>query len=213
MSAYADQEEVEKLRAWWKNYGAALLIGVALGIAILFGNKYWDEYKEQQRVAASELYSQVLQQAQTPSDRQTAVTNANKLITDYAGTPYAGMAALMLARFSFEANDVAGTKRHLEWAIDEATDPAVVHVARLRLGRLHIASGEHDAALALTTHSAPGFEADYLELKGDALLAQGKQEEARNAYSDALKQLGRDAASSRRMLEMKLADLGGSPRK
>ncbi|MFL6651668.1 MAG: tetratricopeptide repeat protein, partial [Sulfurifustaceae bacterium] len=56
VSAYTDQEQVERLKAWFKDYGGALLIGVALGLILLFGNKYWRQYQEEQRVAASELY-------------------------------------------------------------------------------------------------------------------------------------------------------------
>ena len=35
MSAYADQEELEKLKSWWKEYGNSLIFGIALGAAIL----------------------------------------------------------------------------------------------------------------------------------------------------------------------------------
>src|SRR5581483_2662909 len=167
--ADADQEELEKLKAWWKNYGGALLIGVLLGLALLFGNKYWTQYKEQQRVAASELYEQMLQQVKE-SKTGDARASGEKLIGEYARTPYAGMAALMLARLSFEANDAAGARRRLEWAEAHALDPAVAHAARLRLGRLYVAGGEYDAALALASKGGPGFEAEYLELKGDAYL-------------------------------------------
>ncbi len=210
MSAYTDQEELEKLKAWWKNYGGALLIGVLLGLALLFGNKYWTQYKEQQRVAASELYEQMLQQVKE-SKTGDARASGEKLIGEYARTPYAGMAALMLARLSFEANDAAEARRRLEWAEAHALDPAVAHAARLRLGRLYVAGGEYDAALALASKGGAGFEAEYLELKGDAYLGQGKTDDARAAYSDAIQQLPPDSAS-RRLLEMKLEDLGGGKR-
>jgi predicted negative regulator of RcsB-dependent stress response len=209
VSGYADQEEVEKLKAWWKDYGGALLIGVALGLALLFGNKYWQQYKEQQRVNASELYAAMLQQVQA-SKVDVARVSGGKLIEEYANTPYAGMAALMLARLDFEAKNMAGARQQLEWAVAHAIDPAAVHAARLRLGRLHIANAEYDAAVALAQNAAPGFEAEYLELKGDALVGQGKVDEARKAYAAAIKELSAEAPS-RRLLEMKLDDTGGTP--
>lgn len=207
MSAYTDQEEVEKLKEWWKSYGGALLIGVLLGLALLFGNKYWMQYKEQQRVNASELYAQMLQLRQSKPDAARA--DGEKLIADYARTPYAGLAALMLARLSFEANDLPAARQRLEWAAANATDPAILHAARLRLGRLQLAAREYDAVLALAEKSGPGFEVDYLELKGDAYLGLGKTDEARAAYSEAVKQSAPESAS-RRLLEMKLEDLGGA---
>jgi predicted negative regulator of RcsB-dependent stress response len=210
VAAYTDQEELEKLKGWWKDYGGALLIGVLLGLALLFGNKYWQQYKEQQRVTASELYAAMLQQVQG-SRADVARVSGTKLIEEYANTPYAGMAALMLARLNFEANDAAGARQQLEWAAAHAIDPAVVHAARLRLGRLHIANAEYDAAVALAQNAAAGFEAEYLELRGDALVGQGKIDEARKAYGAAIKQMSAEAPS-RRLLEMKLEDIGGAQR-
>lgn len=207
MSSYTEQEELEKLKEWWKNYGGALVVGVVLGLALLFGNKYWTQYREEQRAAASNLYAQMLQQAQE-SKTDAARDSGAKLLEEYVRTPYAGMAALMLARLSIEANDATAAREHLEWAIANATDDAVRHTARLRLGRLHIADGQYEAALALVQNDAPGFEADYLELKGDAYVGMKQHDEARAAYSDALRQLP-PQASGRRLLEMKLADLGG----
>ena len=89
MSGYADQEEVEKLKEWWKNYGGALLIGVLLGLGLLFGNKYWTRYQEQQRIAASVLYTQMLEQAQQ-SKNDVARASGEKLMKNYTRTPYAG---------------------------------------------------------------------------------------------------------------------------
>jgi predicted negative regulator of RcsB-dependent stress response len=208
VSSYTDREEIEKLQTWWKTYGGALLLGVLLGVALLFGNKYWTQYKEQQRVDASELYAQMLQQVQE-SKADAARSGGEKLIADYARTPYAGMAALLLARLSFEANDVPAARKRLEWAVANATDPAIAHAARLRLGRVHLAAGEYAAALALVQKNAAGFEAEYLELKGDAYLGLGKTDEARAAYGDAVKQSPAESAS-RRVLEMKLEDSGGA---
>ena len=207
---YSDQDELEKLKEWWKNYGGALVLGVLLGLALLFGNKYWQEYREKQRLEASELYTQMLEQVQG-AKHDAARTSGSRLLEEYRRTPYAGMAALLLARLSVEANDMAAARGHLEWAIANADDPAVVHTARLRLGQLHVASGEYEAALALANavKEAPGFEADYLELKGDAYAGMRRIAEARAAYREALEKLAPQSAG-RQLLEMKLDDLGGA---
>jgi len=130
VAAYTDHEELEKLKEWWKNYGTALLVGVVLGLGLLFGNKYWTRYQEDQRAAASALYAQMFKQTQAAKADQ-ARTTGKKLIDEYGRTPYAGMAALMLARLSVEANDPAAARTHLQWAIDHATDAATIHAAAL----------------------------------------------------------------------------------
>lgn len=211
MTAYTDQEEIEKLKEWWKNYGGALLIGVLLGLGLLFGYKYWTRYQERQRMAASTLYTQMLQEVQQ-SKNDAARANGKKLMDDYTRTPYAGMAALMLARLSVEANDQTAARRHLQWAIDHAADTAVKQAARLRLGQLYIANREYDAALSLVQTDAPGFEAEYLELQGDAYAGLGKVDEARAAYDKAVKALAPNAPS-RRLLQMKLDDLAAAQNK
>lgn len=208
MAAYTDQEEIEKLKEWWRNYGAALLIGVLIGLALLFGNKYWTRYKEQRRMAASTLYTQMLQDVQQ-SNTDAARASGKKLMDDYTSTPYAGMAALMQARLNVDAGDQAAARKNLQWAIDHAGDDAVKQTARLRLGQLYVANREYDAALSLVQTDAPGFEADYLELQGDAYAGLGKPDEARAAYDKALNDLAPNAPS-RRLLQMKLDNLAAA---
>lgn len=208
LSAYTEQEELEKLKAWWKNYGPALLVGVVIGVVLLFGNKYWKEHKERQRQEASGLYEQLLD-AQRRGDAQAVRSAGAKLVQDYDATPYAGMAALAVARAAAEAGDLAGARTQLEWVIAHGRDPAVQHVARLRLGRVLLAKGEIDAVLTLATvKEQAGFRSEYLELKGDALLAAGRRDEALGAYQEALRQARPGTRSA--TLGMKLDDLAAA---
>lgn len=204
---YADQDELEKLKRWWKTYGNALLLGIALGLAILFGNRYWTSYQEQQAEAASALYGQLLEgyrKKELDGVRQVGET----LINEYASTPYAGLAALMLARVSFDAQQPEQVRKHLRWAIEHATDPGTRHSARLRLGRVLVADGELDAALALIDiQDIAGFESSYAELRGDLLAAKGDKQGAREAYRRAIEQLN-DTSGYLPILNMKLDSLG-----
>lgn len=206
MSAYEQQHDEERFRAWWKSYGNALLVGVALGVALLYGHRYWQSYQEKERLAASELYLEVLagQQQRRPDLVRAA---AEQLSKQYASSPYASMAAMVAAQVAYEAGDSAGARAQLKWALEHAPDASQAHAARLRLGRLHLSAKEFDAALALTQpKSMDGFAGEYLELRGDALRALNRPDEARQAYREALKQSG--TGGYRATLEMKLDDLG-----
>jgi predicted negative regulator of RcsB-dependent stress response len=205
VSAYTQQEELEKLKAWWKEYGNALIAGIALGAVVLFGYRYWVQQQEIQRETASSMYEQMLQQMR--ADQAQARTTGEKIIGEYASTPYAGLTALLLARQAYEAGDKALAQRQLEWAVGNAKGDATRHAARLRLARLHIETGNANAAATLAeTKDAAGFESEYHELRGDLAVARGDKNAARTAYRDAMKTL--PSQSYKSTLAMKLDDLG-----
>jgi predicted negative regulator of RcsB-dependent stress response len=120
---------------------------------------------------------------------------------------YAALASLELARSQVEAKQTDAAIATLRGIRTE--DAAIAEVVNQRLARLLIDSKQADAALKLvadaTTPSA-------IEVRGDALFALGKLDEARTSYSQALTKL--DVASpQRRLLELKLTEVGGTPAK
>ncbi len=205
MADYSDHEQAEKLSAWWRQYGLSAVAGIAIGLVLLFGYRYWTQYQEQQRVDASALHEQMLAvRAQKPAE---AAGIARKLMEEYGATPYAGMAALTLARQQYEAGDRAAARTALSWAVANANG-ATLHAARLRLARLHLEAGELDAVQALLgVKNMGGFEPEYYELRGDLSLARGRRVEARDAYREAVRRTPADSGYLR-LLAMKLDDLG-----
>ncbi len=210
MAAYEEQEDLERLKAWWKNYGNSVVFGIALGAAVLIGFRYWTQHAEEQRHAAVGLYEQLFQNLGAGKAGE-ARKLGETLMSEYDSTPYAGMAGLVLARMDFEAGDMVKARERLQWVLQNADNDATQHAARLRLARIHLNGGDRDAALALLdVKDRAGFEAEYEELKGDIFAAQGKGTEARAAYREALARLPQDSPYAP-MLNMKLDDLGPEP--
>lgn len=179
-------DQLARLKAWWKQYGKALIAGVLLGALLLTGINAWKHYRTKQAEAASLVYDALL--ADFQQGKADAVASAaTKLEQDYAATPYAGKAALLLARLRFDAKDTAGARQQLEWAMNNAREDAVRHSARLRLGHILLDRRDADGALALTqAKDTGGFAAEYQELRGDTLLAKNDRAGARAAYQAAL---------------------------
>lgn len=207
MAAYEEQEDLDRLKSWWKTYGNSIFLGVLLGVGFLVGFRYWTQHTEQQRHSAAGLYERMFEDIHAKKSGQARETGES-LIREYSATPYAGMASLMLARMDFEAGDVAKARERLQWVLENADDAAVMHAARLRLARILLGNGEKDAALALlSVKERAGFEAEYEELKGDIFVAQGQRDAARSAYREALRLL--PAGSSYvPMLNLKIDDMG-----
>lgn len=207
MSAHpSDNEELERLKAWWKTHGNAVIYGILLGLALVLGVNYWKQHQAKQAAAASALYEQMVDgQAQ----KETVYAAGAKLMREFSGTPYAGQAALWLAGRNYTEGDVASARAQLQWAMDKASEEAVRHVARLRLGRIMLDQGELEPALNLIgVKDQDGFKSDYEELRGDLLAKLGRVEEARSAYRLAKEQLP-EGSGYAAILQMKLDDLGG----
>jgi len=207
MDTFNSDDQLAALKAWWKQYGVALIAGVMLGVVVLVGIKYWREHRMQKAETASQLYELLVQNYQTgkPED---VVLASRQLIEGFESTPYAGKAALLLARNRFDAGDLPGARQQLEWAMKNARESAVQHSARLRLARLQMDQGDAEGALAtIKVRDTEGFTSEYEEIKGDLLLAKGDRDGARRAYQAALDSLPRNSGYGR-LLSMKRDNLG-----
>ncbi|MHB8454652.1 MAG: YfgM family protein [Acidiferrobacterales bacterium] len=207
MEAYDSDEQLEQLKSWWNKYGNALILGILLGVAIAIGINVWTRHRIRQSDAASVLYDAMLQSL-AQKNPTAAAQDGLKLVDQYRSTPYAGDAALILARLSLDSGNVDAAREHLQWAVDHATTRAIRDAARLRLGRILMYGGKLDAALALAEiKDRGGFGSDFDELRGDILMAKGQKAAARQAYLAALNEAGADSPYAR-ILQMKLDDVG-----
>lgn len=206
MESYTQQDEVDKLKTWWKSYGNSLVIGLLLGVGILFGNKYWDRHHGEQLATASNLYEQLLTNIKSKNTKATKETSG-QIISNYKSTPYAAMAALLMAKVNFEKGDVASAQSQLQWAVDNATEDTLEHVARIRLARVLLSQGKTKEAsklvLAVDAGDMAGHKAEYYEVIGDIHARQGNMESARLAYQKAIDHTGK-TSGYKPILSMKL---------
>lgn len=204
-----DQQDVEKLKKWWQENGRSLVMGLALGVAGILGWQYWQGYTTQRSEVASmefELLMAALQAGRT----QEVESRAEQLQLNLATTPYAALASLAVARSKLDAGDHVGAEANLQWAIDNANEPAIADLALLRLIRVRLDAGNTDGARALIPAQTPeGFAAVLEELVGDIAVAEGKAGEARDAYVRALAAMS-PSDVRRSMVQMKHDDLGSS---
>jgi len=200
-----EEQQIEALKKWWHENGTSLLLGLALGIAGIFGGRYYINMQAQKSANAGDLYYQVSEHV-NKKEEEAAIEAADKLITDYKSTPYASLASLLLAHFEFEQSKMDEATKQLEWVVNNSSLPELQNIARLRLARLHFASKKYDVAESLLSvkHSS-AFDAEFEELKGDIYVAKNQLGDARAAYDKAIAAAGADASS---MLRLKRQDLG-----
>jgi len=205
-----EQEQVEAIKKWWKENGRAVILGVVVGMAALVGGRMWIEHKQGRAETASMHYEAMMQKV-ARGEAGAVLQQGGQIVQQFAGTPYAALAALAMAKVKVEQGDSAAAGAHLRWVMEHAEQKGLQHIARLRLAELLIGSGQYAEALDLVSVAEQGgFAPSYEELKGDIHLALGAREKARDAYAQALAALGPNSVS-RGLLQMKLDDLGGAP--
>jgi predicted negative regulator of RcsB-dependent stress response len=149
-------------------------------------------------------------------DKAQTLRAADDLQKDFARTPYAPMSSLIAARITADAGDTAKALDYLRWAAKNASNDGYLGLAKIRLVSQLIEQGtEKDFAEAdqiLKDKPVAGFEALWLERRGDWYLAQKKITDAKASYQEAWKKLDQTKEfpeEARRLLKVKLDAVGG----
>jgi predicted negative regulator of RcsB-dependent stress response len=204
-----EQEQVEELKAWWKQHGA-LISALVLGIALAFaGWQGWRWYQASQASQASVLYDTVAKAAQA-NDAKALRDAAGTLVESYPRTLYASMGALVAARYYFDRNDLKSAKAQLQWVMERSPSADFRDLARLRLAAVLLDEKAYDEALKLLeAKPAAAYEAHYAALRGDILLAKNQIEPAKAAYQLALEKSDKKDGAFHESVRMRLEALGG----
>jgi predicted negative regulator of RcsB-dependent stress response len=202
-----EQEQLDALKAWWKDNGNHVLLAVTAAFVAFAGFQGWKIYQHQQGVQASAQY-EALTQLDTKDIKQIRSVSG-RLMEKFSGTPYAARAALIAARANYESGDVKSAHAQVEWAMTHSRDDAVKSIAQLQLAALQFQEKKYDDALkTLADKHDPAYDGLLSDLKGDILVAQGKPAEAKKAYGEALAKLD-ERGKFRKYTEQKLDALGG----
>jgi len=204
-----EQEQLEALKAWWKDNGNFVLGTVMVLVVAMGGWRGWQYYQHEQATGAATLYQQVVEQVGS-NDAKRVNDAAAAVMDKFATTAYAARAALLAAQVNEQVKDPARAKTQLQWVIDHASEATLKDVARLRLAAILLDEKNYaDAMKLLDAKHSESFDGLYSDLRGDVLSAQGKTEEARSAYKLAFDKF--DAQSLyRNLIQMKIDSLGAA---
>jgi predicted negative regulator of RcsB-dependent stress response len=210
MSAYdpEEQEQLAALKAWWRDRGGLVLGMVTLALLVAAGWSGWQWHQRSQAGQAAQVYAE-LQRLAGSKDLKKIRDAAGTILESYPRTIYAPLAALASAKAHFDANDLKTARVQLQWVVDNARDPEVQAIGRLRLATLLIDEKAYDEALKVldAKHDAV-FAGRFLEVRGDVLAASGRKTEARAAYRAALDTTDSRDPAARELLQLKLDGLG-----
>ncbi|TVP79511.1 tetratricopeptide repeat protein [Thioalkalivibrio sp.] len=202
MSYLTDEEKAERIKQWWSENAAAIIGGLAIGIAGLFGWNWWTDRQDSRAEMASELYTAALSHAGAGQYTQAAAVVA-ELTERGRGTPYVAMGWAIVADVAVRQEDHQRAIHALEQARETAQDRGYRQVVTLRLARHLVSADRLDEAEALLAEvESEAFAGLRAEARGDIARARGDSERARQYYEEALA-----AGHNTEFLRLKLDEL------
>lgn len=211
----SEEEQLEVLKRWWKDYGKTIITAVIVAVVAYFGYTTWQDQKRQKAEKASEVYEQLLKlvnvepgKTLSDADKATASHLASELKDANSNSMYAHSAAFFLAKLAVDDNKLDAAVTELKWVLSAKPEAATEQLARLRLARVLTAQKAYVDALAqLSPEPAAAFTAEYAEARGDILKLQGDLDAARTAYEKALAATDPQQQERYMLLQMKVDDL------
>ena len=204
MSDYlTDEEQMARIKSWWDENGRMVIAAIVLGIGGVVGWRWYDDSREQETAAASDLYADYLD-AEADARQQSA----EKLAEQIPDSAYHALMLLNSASESAELENYAEAEAQLRAALEAGGSSDLVDLVNVRLARVLAQQDKSDEALAaLSKVRGEGFRPVVAELKGDILLRQGERFQDHEAYRSALEGVDSLPRSSQRaLLELKVAD-------
>jgi predicted negative regulator of RcsB-dependent stress response len=206
-----EQEQLDALKAFWKQYGNLITWVLILAFGAFAGWNGWNWWQRDQATKAGAMFEE-LDRAVLAGDADKAGRVFNDLKERFPRTAFAQQGGLAAAKAQFEKGQSDAARSTLAWVAANAAEDEYRTVARLRLAGLLLEAKQYDQALAqLAEAKSPTFEALVADRRGDILLAQGKRDEARAAFEAAWAAMDQKL-DYRRLVEAKLVSLGGNPK-
>lgn len=205
-----EHEQGELVRKWLRDNGSSLVLGISLGLGLVFGWQWWQGQGTRHKQEAASQY-QLFADAISANDTAKAKTFSALLADKYKDTVFAELANLRYAAFLQDSGKTAEAIKLLQAGVSKSDRADIQELRQIRLARLYLFDGKPaEARKQLAAVSKPMFPGIANELRGDIAAAEGNRELARKSYQQALTHLDQ-AAPTRQLVELKLIDAGGQP--
>lgn len=206
MSIYlSEEEQIQKIKDWWKQYGTTILLVLAVFLGGNFGWKYWQQHKNNRTEQASIIYEQLVTSYQKQQIDEFNLY-AKHLKDDYTNTPYAAFASFLQAKEAVSTNKLQEAQQNYDWVIQHTSNKELKQIAKIREARVLAADNQQQKALELLEKIDDNtFAALVHETKGDILISMNNSTAALGEYKIAEEVSAPD--HNKNMIELKINGL------
>ncbi|MFT6140410.1 MAG: putative negative regulator of RcsB-dependent stress response [Psychromonas sp.] len=181
-----EEQQVIAIKSWWKENGNILMIAAVIGLAGLWGWRFYNESVITGQEEASQAYSEMLVNFESQGG-EVGLDNIRVFIADNQNNNYGVLASLLLAKEAVQQKDFALAKTQFLQLQSQNEYAPLNAIINLRLARVEGQLGEYEQALnTLTLITEPSFLAKANQVKGSIYLKMGDTEKARNAFQNAV---------------------------
>lgn len=181
-----EEQQVEAIKKWWKANGNTLIIAAVVGLAGLWGWRFYNESVISKQEAVSQAYSDMLVKFEAQDEGQR-LEIVRTFAADNTDNSYGVLASLLFAKEAIAEKNYELAKTQLMQLQSQNRYQPLAALINLRLARVQSELGEYDAALTtLALIDEKQFLAKAYQVKGSIYLKQGEVEKARSAFQDAI---------------------------
>ncbi|MGY4676810.1 YfgM family protein [Pasteurella sp. P03HT] len=181
-----EEQELNEIKAWWKENYKSLIASVIVAFAGVFGWNYWQTYQANKIQQTSAHYEMAVYSTQDEVKKRAQI---EQFVQENGKTSYAVLALLEQAKLEVEKKDFAQAEQSLKQALTQSSDETLSSIAALRLASVQFQQQAFDAALeSLKQVKQTSWESRKQLLTGDILLAKGDKEAAKASYQQAQQQ-------------------------
>ena len=203
----SEKEQLDQIRAWWKEFGGYVIGGLGLGIAMLVGWNYYQDSTLDAQLSGSALYETLAEHVEAGNLEQAEAV-ADDLGTNYPATVYAAQSKFAMARLYMDRNRDQDAADVLQELLDEGASTELELLARARLARILLYQGKAEEVVALREgQEASAFSANFDDLLGDAYRELGRYDDAHAAYQRVMLDSVAQGTVDQQFVQWKAQDL------
>lgn len=205
-----EEQQVVAIKQWWKENGNTLVISAVVGLAGLWGWRFYNDSVVEGQEKASQAYSDMLVSFEAQGS-DTDLSGVQSFVAANSGSNYAVLASLLLAKEAVAKKDFELAKLQLVQLQEKNTYAPLNPLINLRLARVEVELEQFSEALStLALITEEGFIAKAEQVKGTVYLQQGDVNNARIAFQSAI-----DASKGRvdAVLQLQFDDIALAPEK
>lgn len=173
----------EKVVSWFEENYKSLILGVVIGLSILFGYKSYLSSQNSLQLELSRQFDSAVTSYQN-GDSSKILSFSRENINKHPDNIYTSLANLYSAKIMYLDNNIDQSHIFLDNIISNTNDDELVDIAKYRKAKILIEEMKYNQANELLGDDPDNYQ--HIELKGDIHYLQNNDVEAVRYYNKVL---------------------------